>query len=96
MRIQTLLLITLIPIVSLSLIVTTSYSINQYTKLIEKDIESDLSSIAAITLDQISRIMHQRFIDVNFLTSPTNFVLSGSQHTLAEKLEYLRDFESKK
>jgi len=95
MKLQSLLLLTLIPIVSLSLLITTFYSIDQYTKLIEEEIEEELSHVASTTIDKISRIMHQRFIDVTFLTSNSNFIITGSKFTLDEKLDYLRDFESK-
>jgi len=93
MKLKSLLLLTMIPVVTLSLIVPSYFATQQYTQEIETSVDNDLVTLASNTMDKISRIMHQRIVDINFLTSPNNIVLTGSDFSIDEKVEYLREIE---
>ncbi|MCH7967421.1 MAG: hypothetical protein IIB02_08440, partial [Thaumarchaeota archaeon] len=93
MKIKTLLFVTIIPLIAASLIILSIFAIQSYSQEIENDIVTDLDSIAINTMDKISRTMHERIVDITLLSSQKNQVLVGSDFSIEQKMEYLREIE---
>ena len=55
---------------------------------------SDITILTSNALDKVNRMMNQRITDINFLTSESNLNLVGGHHTIQEKMDYLRDYET--
>lgn len=93
MKIKTLLFVTIIPLIAASLVIPSYFAIQSYSQEIANDIVSDLGAIATNTMDKISRTMHERIVDITFLSSHNNPVLVGSDFSIEQKIEYLREIE---
>lgn len=93
MKIKTLLFVTIIPLIAASLIIPSYFAIQSYSQEIANDIVSDLGAIATNTMDKISRTMHERIVDITLLSSHNNPVLVGSDFSIEQKIEYLREIE---
>jgi len=57
-------------------------------------VTSDITILTTNALDKVNRMMNQRITDVHFLTSESNLNLVGGHHTIQEKMDYLRDYET--
>ncbi|MCH7647412.1 MAG: sensor histidine kinase [Thaumarchaeota archaeon] len=93
MKIKTLLFVTIIPLIATSLIILSFFAIQSYSQEIENDIITDLNSIAINIMDKISRTMHERIVDITLLSSQNNQVLVGTDFSIEQKMEYLREIE---
>ena len=91
MRIRTKLLVTLIPLVSVSIFVTSLLAINNFARTIQSEIVAELEIVTENLMDKLSRVMFERVADVRFLS--TGNVLSNPNFTIPEKVDYLRDME---
>jgi signal transduction histidine kinase len=91
MKIRTKLLVTLIPVVSMSIAVTTLLAIDNFARTIQSEIVAELEIVTENLMDELSRVMFERVADVKFLS--TGNVLSNPNFTIPEKVDYLRDME---
>jgi len=69
-------------------------ALTSFSDEFEKTVTSDITILTKNALDKVNRIMNQRIIDINFLTSESNLNLLGGHHTIQEKMDYLRDYET--
>jgi hypothetical protein len=91
MRIRTKLLVAMIPLVAGSLGIISILAIDNFAKTIRSEIISELEIIGANLMDKLSRVMFERVADIKFLSSGN--VLSNSNFTMDEKVDYLRQME---
>jgi signal transduction histidine kinase len=91
MKIRTKLLVTLIPLVSMSIVVTALLAIDNFARTIQSEIVAELEIVTENLMDKLSRVMFERVADVKFLS--TGNVLSNPNITIPEKVDYLRDME---
>ena len=93
MKLVTLIIISSIALVGVSLVIPSYIAYVSFTNEFEETVTSDLKLMASHAMDKINRMMNERIIDIQFLTSKSNLSLVGSQNSIKEKMEYLRDFE---
>lgn len=91
MRIRTKLLVTMIPLVSVSIAVISFIAIANFARTIQSEIVKELEIVTANLMDKLSRVMFQRVADIKFLSSGN--VLTNPNFTLPQKVDYLRDME---
>ena len=91
MRIRTELLVIMVSIVSTSIAVTTYIAVDNFSKRVRSDIENEFEVIATNLMDKLSRQMFERLSDIKFLSISN--ILSNTNFTLPEKIDYLRDME---
>ncbi|MEK0320938.1 MAG: hypothetical protein QQN61_07600, partial [Nitrosopumilus sp.] len=94
MKLATLIIISSITLVGLSLVIPSYIAYVSFTNEFEEIVTSDLKILTANAMDKINRVMNERIIDIKFLTSKSNLNLVGSQNSIKEKMDYLRDFEA--
>ncbi len=94
MKFATLIIISSISLVGMSLIIPSYIAYVSFSNELEETVTSDISILAANAMDKVNRLMNGRIIDIQFLTSESNLNLVGSQNSIKEKIEYLRDYES--
>jgi len=93
MKLATLIIISSIALVGVSLVTPSYIAYVSFTNEFEETVTSDISILTANAMDKINRLMNGRIIDIQFLTSDSNKNLVGSQNSIKEKIEYLRDYE---
>ncbi len=94
MKFATLIIISSISLVGMSLIIPSYIAYVSFSNELEETVTSDISILAANAMDKVNRLMNGRIIDIQFLTSSSNDNLVGSQNSIKEKIEYLRDYEA--
>jgi len=94
MKLATLIIISSISLVGISLIIPSYIAYVSFSNELEETVTSDISILAANAMDKVNRLMNGRIIDIQFLTSSLNDNLVGSQNSIKEKIEYLRDYEA--
>ena len=93
MKLSTLIIISTISIVIISLITPSYLALTSFSEEFEKTVTSDISILTTNAMDKINRLMNERIIDIQFLSSNTNHNLVGDHHTINTKIDYLRDYE---
>jgi hypothetical protein len=91
MRIRTELLVIMISLVSVSIVIISCIAIDNFAKTIKSEIENEFEIVAANLMDKLSRQMFERLSDIKFLSISN--ILSNTNFTLPEKIDYLRDME---
>ncbi|CAN5282349.1 hybrid sensor histidine kinase/response regulator [soil metagenome] len=91
MKIRTKLLVTMIPLVSISIAIISFIALANFARTIQSEIVNELEIVTANLMDKLSRVMFERVADVKFLS--TGNVLSNPNFTIPQKVEYLRDME---
>src|SRR4029078_1194756 len=91
MRIRTELLVIMVSIVSTSIAVTTYIAVDNFSKRVRSDIDNEFEVIATNLMDKLSRQLFERLSDIKFLSISN--ILSNTNFTLPEKIDYLRDME---
>lgn len=76
---------------STSIAVTTYIAVDNFSKRVRSDIEKEFEVIATNLMDKLSRQMFERLSDIKFLSISN--ILSNTNFTLPEKIDYLRDME---
>ena len=94
MKLATLIIISSITLVGLSLVIPSYIAYSSFTNEFEEIVTSDLKILTHNAMDKIDRMMNERVIDIKFLTSKSNLNLVGSQNSIKEKMDYLREFEA--
>jgi len=93
MKLATLIILSSIALVSVSLIVPSYIATASFTSEFEKTVISDITILTSNAMDKINRMMNERIIDVQLLTSKSNLNLVGNHNSINEKMDYLRDYE---
>ena len=93
MKLATLIIISSISLVGVSLVTPSYIAYVSFANEFEETVTSDISILTANALDKVNRLMNARIIDIQFLTSDSNKNLVGSQNSIKEKMNYLRDYE---
>jgi len=94
MKLATLIIISSIVLVGVSLVIPSYIAYVSFTNEFEEIVTSDLEILTHNAMDKIDRMMNERIIDIKFLTSKSNLNLAGSQNSIKEKMDYLREFEA--
>jgi len=95
MKLATLIIISSIALVGVSLVTPSYIAYVSFANEFEETVTSDISILTANALDKVNRLMNARIIDIQFLTSDSNKNLVGSQNSIKEKIDYLRDYEKR-
>ncbi len=93
MKLVTLIIISSIALVGVSLVTPSYIAYVSFANEFEETVTSDISILTTNALDKVNRLMNARIIDIQFLTSDSNKNLVGSQNSIKEKMNYLRDYE---
>jgi len=94
LKLSTLIIISSISLVSISLIITSALALTSFSSEFEETVVSDVTILTSNTMDKINRMMNERIIDIKLLTSRSNLPMIGDHHTIEEKIDYLKNFES--
>jgi signal transduction histidine kinase len=91
MKIRTKLLVTMIPLVTISIAIISFIALANFARSIQSEIVRELEIVTANLMDKLSRVMFERVADIKFLS--TGKVLSNPNFTIPQKVDYLRDME---
>lgn len=92
MNIRNKLIFIFIPLVSISIIITSIIAIENFLKFMERQMVVELELVASNLMDSVSRQMFEKISDIRFLA--TNKILNkNSNFTLKEKMDFLRSLE---
>ncbi|CAN5582596.1 hypothetical protein BH23THE1_BH23THE1_22000 [soil metagenome] len=92
MKIRTKLIITMIPLVSLSILILSYVGFQNFATTIQTQIINELKTMASHMMVNLSIQMFERIADIQFLSASN--ILTSSNLTLSEKMDYLRSLES--
>ena len=95
MKLHSLLILSSVFIVGISLIIPSFLALSSFSEEFEKTVTSDISILTLNAMDKVNRLINARIIDIQFLSSASNLNLVGSHNSIKEKIDYLRDYETK-
>ena len=82
----------MIPLVSFSILILSYVGFQNFATTIQTQIINELKTMATHTMENLSHQMFERLADIKFLSSSN--ILTSSNLTLSEKMDYLRSMES--
>src|SRR4030095_11670673 len=82
----------MIPLVSFSILILSYVGFQNFARTIQTQIINELKTMASHTMANLSHQMFERIADIQFLSSSN--ILTSSNLTLPEKMDYLRSMES--
>ncbi|VVB65889.1 Methanogenesis regulatory histidine kinase FilI [Candidatus Gugararchaeum adminiculabundum] len=80
-------------VILLVVLVTSLISFTSVSGETKKTVVEKMSYECAEKIKTVDRMMFERLVDIEMLSSPQNHEMSSSEHTLGEKMDYLRALE---
>lgn len=93
MKISAKLALVTISLIIVSLAAPSIMALESFSRALESQINQNLEHHGIRTIDKVSRFLFERYSDLQLLADPKNSIMTGSDFTVSEKIEYLQSVE---